>query len=66
MIMSKFMPLSQVQILATDIDENVLARAKLGLYPERSLNEVPVEMKNKYFTKEQIVFLRFQMKLNEL
>ena len=30
MILSKFMPLSQINILATDIDENVIARAKLG------------------------------------
>ncbi|WNS74031.1 protein-glutamate O-methyltransferase CheR [Bacillus sp. DTU_2020_1000418_1_SI_GHA_SEK_038] len=52
MIMSNFMPLSQVQILATDIDENVIARAKIGTYPERSLNEVPAEMKKKYFVKE--------------
>lgn len=52
MIMSNFMPLSQVQILATDIDENAIARAKLGIYPERSLNEVPEEMKRKYFTKD--------------
>lgn len=52
MIMSKFMPLSQVQVLATDIDENVIARAKMGLYPDRSLNEVPSDIKAKYFTKE--------------
>lgn len=52
MIMSKFMPLTQVQILATDLDENVIARAKVGVYPERSLNEVPEEMKRKYFTKD--------------
>ncbi|MED4400708.1 CheR family methyltransferase [Metabacillus fastidiosus] len=52
MILSKFLPLSGVQILATDIDENVIARAKLGLYPERSLQEVPKEMKAKYFVKE--------------
>ena len=52
MIMSNFMPLSQVQILATDIDENVIARAKIGTYPERSLNEVPEEIKKKYFVKE--------------
>lgn len=52
MILSKFVPFSRVKILATDIDENVLARAKLGIYPERSLNEVPLEMKNKYFKKE--------------
>lgn len=52
MILSKFMPLSQVNILATDIDENVLSRAKVGVYPERSLNEVPSDIKNKYFTKD--------------
>lgn len=52
MIMSKFMPLTQVQILATDLDENVIARAKVGVYPERSLNEVPEDMKRKYFTKD--------------
>lgn len=52
MIMSNFLPLSQIQIQATDIDENVIARAKLGTYPERSLNEVPEEMKRKYFVKD--------------
>lgn len=56
MIMSKFMPLSQVQILATDIDENIIARAKVGTYPERSLNEVPEDMKRKYFTKDGSFF----------
>ena len=38
--------------MATDIDEKAIARAKLGLYPERSLNELPHEMKRKYFTQE--------------
>ena len=52
------MPLSQINILATDIDENVIARAKLGIYPERSLAEVPDEMKKKYFTQEQNVFYK--------
>lgn len=56
MIMSKFMPLSKIQILATDIDENVIARAKMGLYPERSLNEVPSDIKTKYFTKEGALY----------
>ncbi|KAB2333684.1 CheR family methyltransferase [Bacillus mesophilum] len=52
MIMSKMMPLSQINILATDLDEKVIDRAKIGIYPERSLNEVPSEMKQKYFQKE--------------
>lgn len=52
MILSKFMPLSQIKILATDIDENVIERAKKGLYSERSLNEVPEDMKRKYFKQD--------------
>lgn len=54
MILSKFMPLSQVSVLATDLDDNAIARAKVGSYPERSLQEVPADMKNKYFSKEGI------------
>ncbi|WP_027408581.1 CheR family methyltransferase [Anoxybacteroides tepidamans] len=52
MILSKFLPLSQISVLATDIDENAISRAKLGVYVERSLQEVPEEMKKKFFTKE--------------
>lgn len=52
MVLSKFIPLSQVSVFATDIDENVIARAKLGIYPERSLAEVPEDMKKKFFTQD--------------
>ncbi|CAH0345544.1 protein-glutamate O-methyltransferase CheR [Bacillus sp. CECT 9360] len=52
MVLSNFVPLSQIEVQATDIDENVLARAKLGLYPERSLTEVPADIKAKYFSKD--------------
>ncbi len=52
MIMSNSMRLADVRILATDIDENILARAKLGIYPERSLQEAPEDMKKKFFTKD--------------
>lgn len=52
MMLSNLVPLSQIEILATDLDENVMARAELGIYPERSLTEVPEEIKRKYFEKE--------------
>jgi chemotaxis protein methyltransferase CheR len=52
MVLSKYLPTSQISILATDIDENVIARAKMAVYHERSLNEVPEAIKKKYFTKE--------------
>ncbi|AMX83098.1 chemotaxis protein CheR [Geobacillus subterraneus] len=52
LVLLKHMPLHRVSVLATDIDENALARARLGLYSERSLAELPEEMKKKFFTKD--------------
>lgn len=52
MILSKYLPISQIRILATDIDEKVIEQAKMGLYHERSLNEVPKELIRKFFIKE--------------
>lgn len=51
MMLSKFMPLSSIKITATDIDKQVLEKARVGLYNEKSLAGLPVEFKNKYFTK---------------
>ena len=52
MILSQQLSSSNFSILATDIDDNVFARAKLGIYHERSLNEVPREIKSSFFSKE--------------
>src|SRR5690554_6453119 len=43
MLLSKFLPLSKIHIYATDIDEGVIERAKLGIYNSNSLKEVPKE-----------------------
>ncbi|MCI9540513.1 MAG: protein-glutamate O-methyltransferase CheR [Lachnospiraceae bacterium] len=51
MVLSKFVPLSHINILATDIDKQVLEKAKLGLYAEKSLAGLPKEYISKYFTK---------------
>ncbi len=51
MAFSKHIPLSNIRILATDIDKQVLQQAKVGLYNEKSLAGVPAEMKSRYFTK---------------
>lgn len=51
MVLSKFIPLNQIQIIATDIDEQILARAKQGIYNEKSVAGVPKEFKDKYFEK---------------
>ena len=51
MALSRHVPLSKIKILATDIDKQVLAAAKNGIYAEKSLLGVPADMKQKYFTK---------------
>lgn len=52
MVLSHHVPLSQIQILATDLDENVIQKAKHGVYPATSLAEVPKDVQAKYFEKE--------------
>lgn len=50
MLMGKFLPLSKVKIIATDIDRQVLEKAQMGVYGGNSLNGLPEEFKKKYFT----------------
>jgi chemotaxis protein methyltransferase CheR len=52
MVLSKHVPLERISILATDLDENAIQRAKLGIYPDRSVAEVPKDMLTKYFIKD--------------
>ena len=51
MCLSKYIPLNQIHITATDLDKQVMAQAKVGLYNEKSIAGVPDEYKKKYFTK---------------
>lgn len=51
MALSKHIPLNMINIYATDIDKQILAKAKVGLYNEKSLAGVPAEFKTKYFEK---------------
>ena len=51
MAFSKHLPLNQIKILATDIDKQVIAKAKVGLYSDKSVLGVPTDLKQKYFTK---------------
>jgi len=49
MALSKHVPLNQIKIIATDIDKQVLDKARMGLYNEKSIASVPEEFKKKYF-----------------
>ena len=48
MTLSKLLPLSQIQILATDIDKEVLAKAQEGFYMSRNLTNLPKNFQNQY------------------
>jgi chemotaxis protein methyltransferase CheR len=45
---------SRFSVLATDLDEFVLDRAKKGYYFEKSIQDVPKDKKVKYFTKQEL------------
>ena len=51
MAFSKHIPLTNIRITATDIDKQVIQHAQVGLYNEKSIANVPVDLKKKYFTK---------------
>lgn len=56
MILSDKDILSQTGILATDIDDGALSKAKQGLYLERSLKDVPKDVAERYFKPEGPVY----------
>jgi chemotaxis protein methyltransferase CheR len=56
MILSKYLKPHQFQIIATDLDENVLSKAKIGVYNEKAIKDVPKELLNKYFRNEGTIY----------
>lgn len=51
MALSDFVPLNRIQIMATDINDQVIEKAKIGLYSEKSIASVPEDKKKEFFTK---------------
>jgi chemotaxis protein methyltransferase CheR len=43
-------------VLATDIDEGAIAKAKQGVYTERSLQDCPKDLIDKYFIKDSLSY----------
>lgn len=52
MMMKEKFPGVQVEILATDVDEGALDKAKQGIYKEQSLKDLPKAYKSKYFIEK--------------
>lgn len=51
MLLSKFFPLNHIDVLATDIDKEAINKANIGLYTKKSIENLPQEFINKYFSK---------------
>lgn len=49
MVMSEHIDMPYIRIQATDLDKQVMAQAKVGLYSRKSILNVPEEYKKKYF-----------------
>lgn len=50
MALSEFMPLNKIHITATDISDEVIGKAKIGLYNDKSIANVPDKYKKEFFT----------------
>jgi len=53
MVLNRHLPFNKINILATDIDNNVLKKAKEGIYSSKSIEKLPQDHVSKYFIKEQ-------------
>jgi chemotaxis protein methyltransferase CheR len=48
--------LEAVSVLGTDIDDDCLARAEAAMYPESALAETPVDVRERYFTRDSELY----------
>lgn len=56
MLLTRFFPTSRIKILAADIDDEAMKKAKLGIYREKSLENVPKDLRSKYFEKDGLTY----------
>lgn len=50
MALSRHIPLGMIHIVATDLDKQVIAKAKAGIYSEKSIAAVPDDLKKRFFS----------------
>jgi len=51
MLLTKFFNLKDIKVLATDIDLGAIEKAKIGIYDEKALKNLPKEFIHRYFEK---------------
>lgn len=49
MLLSKHLPLNRIKVFASDIDQPILEKAKIGIYHQNSLKGLPEEFIKKHF-----------------
>ncbi len=52
MLLSRLMPLEQIHVQATDIDQAAIDKAKQGIYVQRAVQHVPAHLLRTYFEHE--------------
>lgn len=52
MVLSKFIPLNQIKILATDLDKEVLEKARKGVYLDKHVLNIPEEFRSKFLVQK--------------
>ncbi len=50
MILARFIPVDEIKVIATDIDAAAIAKAKEAIYSKKSIENLPMDFLNKYFT----------------
>jgi chemotaxis protein methyltransferase CheR len=48
MLLGEFLPLNRINILATDIDKQVISKGRSGIYTEKSIKGLPARFRNRY------------------
>lgn len=66
MVLAKKVPLKDIKIYATDIDDQVLEKAKDGVYSANSLKGLLMSIRINILKKWEISTIRFQMRLRSV
>jgi len=56
MLLTKFYNMQDIKVIASDIDNAAIEKAKMGLYNEKALANLPAEFKREYFNKKGETF----------
>lgn len=58
MVFKELIPGGDIQIIATDLDKEVLKKAKKGFYSDKSIKDLPARYKDKYIVDDQSGIVR--------